>query len=238
MNGIWHSAWISIIVGIVGTGVGGAVACLLRDRSERASGRLLGIATGVMLAVVVLSVIPESYETVGFWWLAGGLAAGALALFLLHGVLEHDHSSKMVRMGSTLWLGIAVHNFPEGLAIGAALSQHSPFCFTLCALVMLHNIPVGLALAAPFKLGGMKNGKVILATALSGLPMVAGAILGGLLGQISSSAMGILLAFAGGAMLFLTIREMIPETVNLETKKAWLPIVLGFAIGAVVIALA
>ena len=109
-----------------------------------------------------------------------------------------------------------MHNIPEGLAIGAGMNTQDNFGIMLALLIMLHNIPEGLAMSLPLRLSGKNPVPMAL---LAGLPTVVGAALGKLLGGISAAWIGGSLAFAGGAMAYLSIMDLIPESASVSGYK-------------------
>ena len=127
-------------------------------------------------------------------------------------------------------MGIAVHNFPEGLAVGAGLTEPERFGWKLALLIMLHDVPEGLAMAVPLRLSGMRGGCIVLLAAASGLPTALGAAVGTLV-SVSPVFVGGALAFAGGAMLYLTLAELIPESLHMSGR---LPVLASVAVGMLV----
>jgi len=103
-----------------------------------------------------------------------------------------------------------MHDLPEGLAVGAGLASGSSLGFRVAALMFLHNMPEGMAVAGPLACIGRKRSNIILISALTGLPSVVGAAIGALFGTLSPEVLSASLAFAAGAMLFVTFDEVIP----------------------------
>lgn len=207
------SALVGCGVGVAGTGLGGVVAAMLKREKDRRKTQvfLMGFSGGVMLAVVLFELMPESIKLSGTLNAVIGAAIGAAFIALLEKLPHSGGENSGRRLGAMLFIGIALHNFPEGLAMGAGLNEPEGLGPGLCMLIMLHDIPEGLAMAIPFKESGMKNLSVILLCAAAGLPTAAGAVAGFAIGGISSAFIAASVAFAGGAMLFLTAAEIIPE---------------------------
>ena len=137
--------------------------------------------------------------------------------------------------GMLLFLGIAIHNFPEGLAMGAGLEQPE-FGLEMALLIVLHDVPEGLAMSIPLKMAGVPGGRVILLATAAGLPTSIGAVVGVLLGSVSEALLSGVVAFGAGAMLYLTLRELIPEAWAAENRRdAVLALAGGAALGAAVI---
>ena len=129
-------------------------------------------------------------------------------------------------------IGLTLHNFPEGLAIGAGFEASSVLGISLAIAIAIHDIPEGIAMGVPMKSGGMKVSKIIFYVIMSGITTGIGAFFGALVGTIGKEVIAICLAFAGGAMLYIVSGELIPESNNLYKGK--LPVlgnVMGFIIG-------
>ena len=120
---------------------------------------------------------------------------------------------------------IALHNMPEGMVIGASYagSQNGMTGgagLIVAVVIGLHNIPEGMAVSVPLISGGMKKGKAVLITALSGAPTVLGALIGYSLGMLSPLWLSVSLSFAGGAMLYVVFGELLPEAFLMWKSKA------------------
>jgi len=228
--------------GALGTGLGGVLALFLRKPSSRTLGLMLGLAAGVMLAIVFLELLEEGLET-GIVYPVIGLFTGIAAFFLLdesfphrHFVSEEVHNGHYVKKGMLIATGIALHNLPEGIAIGAGFAASTSLGISLAILIALHNIPEGLAVAIPLKAGGSRHRRIVLITLLAGLPMGVGAAVGALLGIISSAMLGISLGFAAGAMLYIVCDELIPDVYRLASAHVAIGgITAGVILGMVLI---
>jgi len=245
-----HILWLSALVGVLGMGLGGMLSAMLGRKSEKMVSALLALAGGVMIAIVLLELIPESYEYGGAWTAILGLAAGAAMVWLTSVLLDkftekrkniaqndaHARRNIMLRTGIVMMIALAIHNIPEGMAMGAAEhSADSSLGFILAVMLALHNIPEGMAMATPLISGGLGRIKTVLLTLLTGFTTIIGTLIGLWLGGISDVALAFSLAFAGGAMLYVVFGEMLPHTIT--TTKSRMPtivmmagIVLGFLI--------
>ncbi|HHY17654.1 MAG TPA: ZIP family metal transporter [Firmicutes bacterium] len=217
---------IGLLTGVVGTGAGGLISLLFDFTGGRLS-FLLAASGGVMISISLVELIPEAIEVGSKAMAAAGLLMGVLALFILDMVLPHTHGSlfrcekrgvyhgertaKMRSMGLLIGLGIAMHNLPEGLAIGAAYAHQESLGFGVSLMIAAHNIPEGMAMAVPLKAGKMKPGAVVLSTILAGIPVGVGALAGVLLGQVSPVVLSVSMGFAAGAMMYVVSDELIPE---------------------------
>lgn len=209
---------VGFIAGMAGTGLGGALPYVFPLCGEKVTAFLLASAAGVMTSISLLELIPEAVEAAGQSWAAVGLVLGTMSLYALDKALPHVHRAGgtsdargMVRIGVLICLGISLHNFPEGLAIGAGYAHEASFGLGVAILIALQNIPEGIAMAVPLKAGNVSPRNAILAAVGSGLPMGLGAALGILVGSVSPVGLAISLASAAGAMMYIVSDELIPE---------------------------
>jgi len=212
--------------GLLGTGFGALMGGLLGRRIARSLAFLLAMAAGVMLVVVFLDLVPEALEDGGLWAGMGGLAVGTLLMLVLERRLPHLHpqdtaiTTPYVRMGLLLALGIALHNLPEGVAVGAGFAASESLGRNVALVIGLHNVPEGMAMALPMIAGGLRTPRVLLAGLLAGAPLGLGAAAGYWFGTISDSFLAFALALAAGAMLYITCTEMLPAARNASKDGA------------------
>lgn len=210
---------IGLIAGVIGTGAGGILSALIKKPTLRFTGTILAFAAGVMLSIVFLTLIDEAVIFGGYTAAIAGLTLGMIVFYLLDHFLPHHHTitaedspfAGYLKKGTLLALGIGLHNLPEGLAIGSGYAGSTTLGLSLAILIGLHNIPEGMAIAAPLKQGGYNYTKIVLVTALAGLPMGLGAMIGAAIGGISVTVLSLSLGFAAGAMLYIVCDELIPD---------------------------
>lgn len=232
---------IGTIAGVFGTGIGGMIIAFLGRPRGNMLCFLLTFSSGIMIAVVFHDLIPEALALGNMSSTLLGIALGVGGLYLLNKYIPHAHlpqrrgvdqrhrsTVRLMRTGMLLGLGIAMHNFPEGLAIGAGYMASEELGFGLALALALHNIPEGMAMAAPLVAGGLGRYRVMFWTALAGLPMGIGALVGGLFGGLSASVLSVALGFAAGAMIFLVFHELIPEAQRLNNPRSS---ILGAIVG-------
>lgn len=244
MNYLLTVTLLGFAVGIVGTGTGGALAFLFRHPSNRFMGTVLGLSSGLMIAIVCFDLLPQAFEigslTIGIIGIIFGTGIITLIdqLISFRGFIDKGSTGNgYIRTGVLLGIGIAIHNFPEGLAIGSGLVAAIRLGLSLSIVIAFHNIPEGIAMAVPMLAGGYSRVKIFIATVMAGVPMGFGALMGALLGEISPLFISFCLAFAGGAMLFITCGELIPKSQNIYKGRASsFGIILGI-IGGIILSL-
>ncbi len=224
---------ITLLAGVLGTALGGALAGAWPGIGKRAMARLLHFTSGLMLAIVCFELVPEAVDT-NMPAAVCGLFVGMAAMLLSDAMLAGDRQSAR-RTGLLVGLGIALHNFPEGLAVGAGYAGAPRLGMALCLAIALHDVPEGVAMALPLRAGGMGKGRILLLATLAGLPTMVGAAAGMLVGGVSAGALAFCLALAGGAMLQITCQNLLPEAQRehqgrLESLLMALGVVAGGAI--------
>jgi len=150
----------------------------------------------------------------------------------IHGEIS---DAKIMRAGLIMFFAIALHNLPEGLAIGSTGAYNIKIGIVLTITIAFHNVPEGMAVALPLSIGGFNKAKTVFWTAFSGFTTVIGAMIGYLIGGISDAVAAFALAFAGGAMIYVTFGEIIPQAVLMcNNRKTVLYLLVGFLLGMVV----
>ena len=223
---LYEITLLGFLAGTLGTGLGGGAAVFLSRISSRQLSTLLGFSAGIMLAIVFFDLIPEALHTGGIFWGVAGVILGTVLMACIDFLLPHFHvpgeraASRYVHTGVVLGLGIAMHNFPEGLAIGGGSTYEIQLGFALAAAIAFHDIPEGLAMAIPLCLGKVRRSRIVLGTVAAGMPTGLGALLGAIMGRVSPVFMSLALGLAGGAMLFITCDEMLPQAKELSRGRS------------------
>lgn len=237
MDGVLWAAVVGSAAGLLGTGAGGLLSLLIPVEGSRILQRLMGLAGGMMIAVVCFDLIPEAFELAGVPVVVLGIVLGAGFVLALDIALDRARGARRttayIKTGLLLGIGIAAHNLPEGLAIGSGMVAYPSLGLGLAVVIAAHDIPEGLAMAAPMRLGGMGALRIVLLTLAAGLPTGLGAAIGLLLGRISTWAISLCLGFAGGAMLYVISGEMLPTGAAGRHKGFAASFVLGLLFGMV-----
>lgn len=237
------------LAGFAATAVGALPALFLRGLSNRTEDTMLGLAAGMMLAASSFSLIlpglaaGESLTgstTLGALTVVAGLGLGVLLMLGLDQFTPHEHAhlgphgAGSERIGR-VWLfvfAIALHNLPEGMAIGVSFSQGDlAVGLPLTTAIAIQDIPEGLAVAMALKAAGLSPMRAVWIAVLSGLMEPVGALLGIGLASGLALAYPIGLGLAAGAMIFVVSHEVIPETHrNGHQTPATLGLMAGFAV--------
>ena len=242
---------VALLIPFLGTALGSAFVFLMNNEiPPRVQKALLGFASGVMVAASVWSLLIPSIEMS-----AGegprsvipavvGLLGGFAFLLLIDYVTPHIHATGEVeglRSGlsrtTKLTLAVTIHNFPEGMAVGVAIAGALTSGFSMAAAIALslgiaiQNIPEGAIISMPLKAAGGSRLKAFAMGSLSGIVEPVGGILVLLLASAMTPWMPYLLAFAAGAMLYVVVEELIPETAEgAHSNIGTVGFALGFAL--------
>jgi zinc transporter, ZIP family len=218
----------SLIAGLA-TGVGALPILLAVNLTERFQGILLGLGGGVMLGATSFSLIVPGIEVAiaqGYTKLTAalilsvGILLGGTLIWLAHENFPHEHFFKG-KEGATLqnferiWLfviAIALHNFPEGLAVGVGFGgENISSGLALAAGIGLQNMPEGLVVALALRNLRYSINYSLGISFLTGLVEPIGGIVGASLVSLAQPILPWAMAFAAGAMLFVIVDEIIPE---------------------------
>ena len=235
------SVWISA-AGLCGaTIVGSILGFAIKELPHKWNDTVLGYCAGIMLAASTLGLIVPAFAMTAPWWLVVvGVMCGALFLNVLDLVTPHLHhitglDEEEHRNNASLnhillfVMAIAPHKLPEGMAAGVSMSGEGASSWTVSFGIALQNVPEGMIIIAPLLLAGVKRMRTFVIAIAIGLLEVIGVWIGFAMGSASETFLPIMLGFAGGAMLYVTSDEMIPEThAHGYQKQATYALLLGF----------
>jgi ZIP family zinc transporter len=248
----------ALLAGLFTWGVtlgGASVVFLARDVNRRLLDAMLGFSGGVMLAASYWSLLAPAIgiaeEQGGRPWIAaaGGLLLGAGTLWGLDKILPHLHLDAPMERAEglkTTWQrsillvsAITLHNIPEGLAVGVAFGGAAAGltgdglagAVILAVGIGLQNFPEGIAVAMPLRGEGMSRGRSFFYGQISAVAEPVAAVLGCALVTLAAPVLPWALAFAAGAMIFVVVEELIPESHAAGNEDlATLCFLIGFAV--------
>lgn len=231
--------------------LGAAIVFFFKKVNKNILDAMLGFAAGVMIAASFWSLLSPSIDMARnlkmtpYLVAASGFLLGGVLLFIGDKVFDHfDRKKKKTKTKSLkrclmLVLSITLHNIPEGLAVGVSfgsatygLNGASVGAASLLALgIGLQNFPEGTAVSVPLKAEGMSRLKSFFYGALSGIVEPISAVIGALLVLKVRYLLPFLLAFAAGAMIYVVVQELIPESQSNKKKNVMaLFTLIGFSI--------
>lgn len=239
---LYSTTIIGFMVGIIGTGLGGALAVFLVKPNNRFLSILLGITAGLMLSIITFDLMPEAIELAGLGIEIIGIIIGVLLVIFIEDIFDRKDRKQrnirkgFLRTGLLMGFGIALHNLPEGLAVGSGFMFTSQMGIKVAIVIALHNLPEGIAMAAPLRMSGFGRLKVLLLTLLAGVPTGIGAFFGAILGSISNMFIGLCLSIAAGTMLYITCGELIPNSKTIHKGRiSTVGLSIGFIIGLIIV---
>ena len=245
---------IGLAIPFLGTTLGAAMVFLMKNKiNNRIEKLLLGFASGVMIAASIWSLLipaiemSESQGKIAWVPAAIGFLLGITFLLVLDSIIPHLHlksdkpegiKSKLKKT-TMMVFAVTLHNIPEGMAVGVtfagALTQNAGItmagAFALAIGIAIQNFPEGAIISMPLKSEGMSKPKAFLYGTLSGIVEPIGAIITILLTNAVVPMLPYLLAFAAGAMIYVVVEELIPESQAGEHSNIG---TIGVAIGFVV----
>lgn len=220
----------------IATGLGAVISVLLGKITKKVLSVSLGFASGIMIGISTFGLIPSSLDMGNTFVCIAGFIVGAIFLFVIDISMPHVHKSHTpecsayAKMGYFIALGIALHNLPEGIAIGASNEVSHQMGIMTAVTIGLHNIAEGLCVAMPLCLGNVRKTRTILITTMTGLSTVLGTFFGIIFGLISPLVIAFFLAFAAGAMIYISSDELIPNSHSTHSEFANVGIIAGFIV--------
>ncbi len=212
---ILKTTLLGLFFGTFGTTLGGIIGVTIKKHSNKFLSFILAFASGLMMSVICFDLLPEAFGISKIVTVVLGTILGIIAMIICDLIVEKKFNSKirrgtndLLKTGIIVSIGLALHNFPEGLAIGSGFEASIKLGLSLAIAICLHDIPEGISMAVPMKNGGMKIGKVIFYVVLSGITTGIGAFFGAIVGGISQAVIAFCLSFSAGAMLYIVSRRI------------------------------
>lgn len=239
LQNILETTLLGLFFGTFGTTLGGIIGVTFKGNSKRFLCFILQFAAGLMLAIICFELIPEAMLISNVFSLIVGIISGVIVMIICDNIVkkiylkkEYKTNNTLLKTGIIVGIGLAIHNFPEGLAIGSGFEVSIKLGYALALAILLHDIPEGISMSVPMKNGGMSKTKAVFLTLLSGVTTGIGAFFGAIVGGISNVIIGTCLAFAAGAMLYIVSGELIPESNKIyKGRIGAIGNILGFIIG-------
>ena len=223
-----------LMIPFLGTTLGSACVFVMKDKmNELVQRALTGFAAGVMVAASIWSLLipamEQSEEMGSFAFVPAvvGFLAGIFFLLLLDEIIPHLHMNSEqaegpksnLKKSTMLVLAVALHNLPEGMAVGVVYAGFLTGktgitlmgALALSFGIAIQNFPEGAIISMPLKAEGVSRGKAFLYGTLSGAVEPIGAFLTILLAEQVTPFLPYFLSFAAGAMIYVVVEELIPE---------------------------
>lgn len=217
---------VAATITVLACGLGGLPFVFVKDFPERWARAGWAAAGGLMLAASVFNLIIPGVSDAGINPVALGILLGALmmaATSIWLGGREIEFSGLSVtdsRRALLVLITLTIHSFPEGIAIGVAFgSGQAGLGLVMMIAIAIHNIPEGVAVSLPLRAQGVSGWKCVGWATFSSLPQLIAAVPAYLAVMAFRPLLPYAFGFAAGAMIFLVLSEMIPESRNTERQR-------------------
>ena len=245
---------IAAFIPFLGTLIGSLIVFIFKHKlNEKLEKVLLGFASGVMIAASIWSLIVPSINMssdmgkLSILPASIGFICGVLFLLLLDSLLPHLHAHSEEAEGvksnlnkdTMMFLAVTIHNIPEGMALGVVLAGilignieiSFAGAIALSIGIAIQNIPEGAIVAFDMKSKGNSNEKSFLHGTVSGIVEPLGSLLMILFSSLFTSILPYFLSFAAGAMIYVVVEELIPQSQNgKHSNLATIGVAIGFVL--------
>ncbi len=245
---------LGVLIPLIGTTLGSACVFFLKGEiGNKLQKVLLGFAAGVMVAASVWSLLIPAMDMsadmgkLSFVPALIGFLLGMGFLLIMDSVIPHMHvgsdepegTKSKLQKTTMLLLAVAIHNFPEGAACGAIFAGvltgktdvTMAGAIALSIGIAIQNIPEGAIISMPLRGHGVSKGKSFLYGVLSGVVEPIGAIMAIMLASLVTPILPYMLSFAAGAMIYVVVEELIPETSEgAHSNLGTIAFAIGFSI--------
>jgi ZIP family zinc transporter len=241
-------AWIPLLLTFLAgmsTAIGSFISLFMRKLEKRYLCLTLGFSAGVMIYVSFTELLRSSIDSIGFAPANVAFFAGIVAIMAIDFSIPHEYIEERVRVdkknrklmaaGVFTAIGIAIHNFPEGIAVFMSALSDLSVGIPLAIAIAIHNIPEGIAVSMPIYYATKDHLRAFKYSFLSGLAEPVGALLAFalLFPFLTSELLALSLAFVAGIMVFISVDELIPLSYKHgEGKYTIIGIIVGMGIMA------
>lgn len=228
---------LSTIAGI-STLIGFLFIFIKKDR-ERVISKALGFASGVMLTISLIDLIPNSLDLIiknyKFIYAVFLVLLGFLIGVILSSIIDtkvekvSKKNSKLYKLGIITMLVIMMHNIPEGIATFITTTNNIELGIMLTIAIALHNIPEGISISIPIYYSTNSKLKAFIYTLISGLSEPIGAIIAYLFLArfINDTALGVIYSIIAGMMINISINELYKESINYNKRNTIVYFIIG-----------
>ena len=156
---IMKTTILGLFFGTFGTTLGGIIGIVIKKQSNKFLSFILAFASGLMMSVICFDLLPEAMGISNVINVVIGTIIGIIIMILCDILVEKKFSTNikfkdnnsLLKTGIIVSIGLAIHNFPEGLAIGSGFEASLKLGLSLAVAICLHDIPEGISMAVPMK---------------------------------------------------------------------------------------
>ena len=215
------------------TVIGTFIGYIFRRRAEIYAGVIMSLSAGVMLSAAAEGLISPAFGSGGIGSVLSailGLFVGAITLYCLERFMPLSAYRPGGRSALLFAIAVAIHNFPEGLAAGLSFACGAPEdALAVTIGIALHNIPEGMIAVFPLLAEGVPTPRALLLSLSGGAAELVGTLIGFSASGYAEAFLPLLLAFAGGTMLYAILGEMVPEGQASGRRRSCFMIIIGYA---------
>lgn len=228
------SIFIGIMIPFIGTILGAMLVYVMkREFNRKIEIIIYGFAAGVMMAALIWSLLIPALEQSNIIPVVVGLVLGVIIFYLMDYIMERKkiHSNQM----SNLMVAVTLHNIPEGMAVGVAFASYLvggiglATCYALAIGIAIQNFPEGSVVSFPLLKKGFSKNKAFLYGFISAVFELLGTVITLMFTNFVVAILPYMLAMAAGAMLYVIVVELIPESYDKSRLN-----IIGFLIGFII----
>lgn len=151
---ILKNTMLGLFFGTFGTTIGGIIGVKFKNTTNKSLSFILSFASGLMMSIVCFDLIPEALELAEFSKVITGITFGIITMIICDIIVQNKLRTKkntLLKTGIAVGIGLALHNIPEGLAIGSGFEASLKLGYSLAITIAIHDIPEGISMAVPIK---------------------------------------------------------------------------------------
>ncbi len=244
---IWLAVVLAFLAGLF-TVLGSFICFIVTPLKKSYLQFSLGLSAGVMIYISFVEILSTAIKNVGFLKANIAFFGGIVLIMLVDFLTPHEYleehigqawtDKKVMKAGISVAIGMAIHNFPEGLAVFMSSLVDIKLGISLAVAIALHNIPEGVAVAMPVFYATQSRKKAVWYSFLSGITEPIGAILGVslLMPFLNQVILSYCLAAVAGIMIFISFDELLPLSCETKGRGSHISII-GIMVGMLIIAL-
>jgi ZIP family zinc transporter len=227
----------------ISTVVGGFLVLLLRKTKFCYLCISFGFSAGVMIFISFAELLTQGIKSIGFLYSTLSFFGGIVIIYLIDVLIPHiyeeetyEKRGKFNKIAMLLFLGIFIHNFPEGIAVFFSSMSNLKLGILVALAIAMHNIPEGIAVAMPILYASKSKKKAFLYSFLSGIAEPIGALLSFfvLFKFLNDFVLGLILSATAGIMIFISFDELLPYVYKHKNQHLS---ILGLFLGMFIISL-